>query len=117
MQRRTALAAAAAVTLVLLAGSAAAATSLGLLDPASQTGTVDRVTPQDATVNAPQPDTIIVEPATPPRTSVAERAATVDPEEYDDDDAHESDDDRWPDDEDDHEDEVHGQYEGHDDDD
>jgi hypothetical protein len=108
MQRKTTLATAAAVTLVLLAGSAAAATNLGLLDYASDSGTVGSLTPQDATANASPPDTVIVEPATQPRTpTVGHRES--------DDDAYESDDDRSSDDE--HEDEDHEQYEGQDDDD
>jgi hypothetical protein len=129
MQRKTTLATAAAVTLVLLAGSAAAATNLGLLDYASDSGTVGSLTPQDATANASPPDTVIVEPATQPRTpTVGHRESDDDAYESDDDayesdddayesddDAYESDDDRSSDDE--HEDEDHEQYEGQDDDD
>jgi hypothetical protein len=123
MQRKTTLATAAAVTLVLLAGSAAAATNLGLLDYASDSGTVGSLTPQDATANASPPDTVIVEPATQPRTpTVGHRESDDDAYESDDDDAYESDDDAYESDDDrssgdEHEDEDHEQYEGQDDDD
>jgi hypothetical protein len=115
MQRKTTLATAAAVTLVLLAGSAAAATNLGLLDYASDSGTVGSLTPQDATANASPPDTVIVEPATQPRTPTVGHRESDDDAYESDDDAYESDDDRSSDDE--HEDEDHEQYEGQDDDD
>lgn len=74
MKRKATLASAAAVTLVLIAGSAAAATNLGLLNSAGETGTVGRLTPQEATAAASESDTVVVEPAAQTQTSTQERA-------------------------------------------
>ena len=116
MQRKTTLATAAAVTIVLLAGSAAAATNLGLLDSANQTGSVGQLTPQEASQTAAQPETVIVEPAAQPRSTVGDRTVVQPGEsdgEYDVDDDHASGEEEHEDEDEDDE----REYEGHDDDD